>query len=378
MVTTRRRKSLAVVEQLTQEPQRYDFFQAVRLLERVSALDPGEHQFATDPVAQNSLPNREVVRFKSPPKLSFHAADIDRIQMSDTDDCGDSNRPQKQWQLDVNFMGLTGSQGVMPYYLSEVVLKELKNRNHALKDYLDLFNHRAISLYYQAWHKYQLPVNYERNHQQGGQRNDLFTDALLSLCGLGTSELSYRLPIPDSAIAGFAGSLSRQICSADALKGMIKAYFDLEVCIDQFQGQWQDLPEDVQTRLPGPEVPQGLNNSLGVNAVLGGSSFQIQNKFSVVIAPMPYDQFMDLSPGSKKLDALKSFIAFSVGSELDFDINLSLSDSEVPSVQLVDNDDYQPLLGWNSHLSHDNTDNITQIRLSNEIYAPEDSLPVAL
>lgn len=388
MVTTRRRKSLTVIQQLLEEPQRFDFFQSVRLLERSAALNKGEKQFATEPVAHNSLPNREVVRFHSTHQMSFKGSDLDAVSVQDTEDCGDSNRPDKQWAVGVNFMGLTGSQGVMPYYLTELVLQELKQKNSTLGDFLNLFNHRSISLFFKAWHKYQLPANVERNHQQSLRlrhksssskpQRDLFSDALLSLAGLGTSELNYRLPMADEALAGFSGSLSRSIRTADELKGMIQAYFDIEVEIEQFQGQWQELPVDIQTRLPGEQCPKGMNNQLGTNAVLGESCFQIQNKFSVVVAPMPYDSFMELAPGSKKLEALKSFVHFSVGSELDFDIEVTLLDVEVPPAQLTDTENYQPLLGWNSHLSHSSDEeNLTKIKLSQELHAPDDSLPMA-
>lgn len=378
MATTRRRKSLAVIEQLSAEPYRFDFFQAVRLLERCAALDVSELHYATEPVGHHVLPSREVVRFKSRPQLSFQAADIDSIRNRDIVHHDDNQSREQQWEMVVNFMGLTGSQGVMPYYLSEVVLQELRKKNSVLKDYLDLFNHRAISLYYQAWHKYQLPVNFERFRQQGHKRNDLFTDALLSLAGLGSKELSYRLPIADEAIAGFSGLLSRPICTADGLQGMIKQYFGIHTVIKQFQGQWQELPDDVQTRLPGPTAPRGLNNILGSNALLGSRCYQIQNKFTVAIDELTYEQFMEMAPGSRKLETLKAFIHFSVGSELDFDIEVTLSDREVPPVQLCNRPDYQPLLGWNSHMSRPSQEERkTLIRISQEIYAPDDSLPLA-
>ncbi len=388
MVTTRRRKELTVIQQLLREPYRFDFFQSIRLLERSSALSQKQHSFATEPVANNALPNREVVRFHASPQLNFKGSDISSIDTKDTEDCGDSNRPDKQWAVGVNFMGLTGSQGVMPYYLTELVLREQRQKNFALSEFLSLFDHRSISLFFKAWHKYQLPASVERSHQQAQKlrhksstskpQRDLFSDALLSLAGLGTSELSYRLPVADEALAGFSGSLSRQIRTADELKGMICAHFDLDVTIEQFQGQWQELPKDIQTRLPGEECPRGMNNQLGCNAVLGESCFQIQNKFSVVIAPLPYAQFVTLAPGSKKLETLKSFVHFSVGSELDFDINVTLLDREVPPANLTDTDEYQPLLGWNSHLSYNPDDQqTTQIKLTQDVYTPDDSLPLA-
>lgn len=369
MATTRRRKSLALTVQLTSEAWRFDFFQAVRLLERSAALR--RLQTARHPVSTViSIPG-ESVRFSSRPLLAFAAADIDRIVATDAAD-----RP---WQMVVNFMGLTGSQGVMPYYLSEIVLRELRNKNPALRDFLDLFNHRMVALYYRSWHKYRLPANFEHVRQLGLQRshrNDLFTDALLSLAGLGSSELLHRLPIPDDAIAGFAGLLSRPICTADGLRGMIRQYFGIETSIRQFQGQWQPLSDDVQTRLPGPDAPQGLNNRVGHNALLGAWSYQVQNKFTVAMEELSYQQFMQIAPGSRQLEALKALIHFSVGGEQDFDLEVALSDREVPPAQLADRPDYQPLLGWNTHVSHPGTvGRKTLIRISQDIFAPDDSLP---
>lgn len=266
----------------------------------------------------------------------------------------------------------------MPHYLSEVVLKEMRQKNNSLRDYLDIFNHRSISMYYQAWHKYQLPVNYERNRQRGSRQTDLFSQALTALAGLGLNELNYRLPIPDTAMAGMAGLQSRNICTADSLRRMISHYFELDTQIEQFQGQWQELPEDILCRLPGPESPSGINNRLGGNAILGTSCFHAQSKFTVVIAPLPYDKFMSIAPGTQKLEALKSFIHFTAGIELDFDISVTLAQDVVPPVQLVDDEHYQPLLGWNTHMSLNNDDNeLVEIILCQDIGSPDDGLPLA-
>lgn len=378
MATARRRQSLTVIQQLLEQPHEFEFFQAVRLLERSAALDVGADKFASEPVAQLAPPNREVVNFTSSPNLVFSAADIKTIAARDTHKGEDSGAPDKQWQMDVTFMGLTGSQGVMPHYLSEVVLKEMRQKNNSLRDYLDIFNHRSISMYYQAWHKYQLPVNYERNRQRGSRQTDLFSQALASLSGLGLNELSYRLPIPDTAMAGMAGLQSRNICTADSLRRMINHYFELDTKIEQFQGQWQELPDDILCRLPGPQCPSGINNRLGGNAILGNSCFHVQSKFTVVIAPMPYEKFMSIAPGSKKLEALKSFIHYTAGIELDFDISVTLAKNLVPPVQLVDGADYEPLLGWNTHMSlnSDDKQNV-DITLCQDIGSPDDGLPLA-
>ena len=376
MATTRRRKSFTVIERLRREPYRFDFFQSVRLLER-TALMTGEES-AREPIAGAAPPSRELVRFSAQPSLSFVGADVLHLERRDSADTEHSGGELKQWQMDVGFTGLIGSQGVMPYYLTELVLRELREKNTALRDFLDIFNHRHISLFYQAWHKYQLPVNYERQHLRQEREPDLFSHALASLSGLGTSEMRYRMPMPDDALLGMAGHLSRQHCSAAALASMIRQYFGLNVTIEQFQGQWDDLPPDVLCRLPGPGYPQGVNNCLGQNAVLGTQCFQAQNKFRVVVEPLAYEQFMTIAPGSSKLEALKSFIQLSAGIEMDFEISVTLNTGQVAPVQLVDEPDNQPFLGWNTHMASEQKYNQrVDITLSADQTSPDEALPAA-
>ena len=77
-------------------------------------------------------------------------------------------------------MGLTGPLGVLPHAYTELLLDRIRQKDTALRDFLDLFHHRIISLFYQAWEKYRFTIAYER-----GER-DRFSHHLLDLIGLGT------------------------------------------------------------------------------------------------------------------------------------------------------------------------------------------------
>lgn len=407
MAASRRRQSLSVVQQLQETPYRFEFFQAVRTLER-SVLLTGQDNagaqakvaFATEQLASGAPPGRELLRFYAQSSLSFIAADVLKLSSRELNsESGDlqgksagmapgaleqptahrrEQELQKQWCMEVGFGGLIGSQGVMPYYMTEVVQRELKEKNAALKDFLDIFHHRNISLFYRAWHKYQLPVNYESARLRNTRDLDAFSQALASVAGLGTSEMRYRLPMPDEALYGMAGHLGRQQCSAAALASMIRQYFGLQVSIEQFQGRWDALPEDVLTRLPGPEAPLGVNNRLGTDTILGTHCFQAQNKFRVVIEPMAYEEHMAIAPGSEKLEALKSFVQLSAGIEMDFEISVSLDTGQVAPVQLATDNDNQPLLGWNTHMSSDHQyDERVEINLSADHVSPDEVLPAA-
>jgi type VI secretion system protein ImpH len=379
MATSRRRKSLNLVEQLQSEPHRFDFFQAVRLLERAACMHPDKDEFATDSVGALARPDQEAMHFTSRPSLAFNGTDVTKISQKRISNYDTEDNSVLQWQVEVAMMGLTGSQGVMPHYLSEIVLSELRKKSSALKDYFDLFNHRTISMFYEAWQKYHLAPNYERSQQSDALKEDIFTDALLSLSGIGLSEQRYRSSIPDEHIAGFSGHFGRTICSAESLRSSISGMFGLNIEIDQFQGQWYDLPSDVHCRMPCADNPMGTNNQLGVSTVIGARCYQAQNKFSVIIRPVSEEEFMALAPGSKRLEELKSFIKLSVGGEQDFDLEIKLSDDQIPLKHLFESENYRPLLGWNTHTDPDLLDgqSIT-IKLSQDIAVPDDDLPLAL
>ncbi|WP_444938209.1 type VI secretion system baseplate subunit TssG [Microbulbifer sp. JMSA002] len=376
MATSRRRKSFTVIERLRREPYHFEFYQAVRILERAVSLADGG--FCDEPIASAAPPAKEMVRFSAQTGLSFIGSDVLRLEKKTSNNVEIQDKEVSQWHMEVGFTGLIGSQGVMPYYLTEIVQKELRENNTALRDFLDMFNHRHTSLLYKAWYKYQLPVNYERQRLRNERVPDIFTQAIASLAGLGTSEMRYRLPVPDEALLGMAGHLGQGRCSAAALTSMIKHFFGLDVAIEQFQGQWDELPKDILCRLPCDEAPSGVNNCLGVNTILGTHCFQAQNKFRIVIEPMAYEQFMTIAPGTQKLESLKAFIKLSAGIELDFELSVSLPAQQVSPVQLNKKSDHEPLLGWNTHMaSEQESAEFIQITLSAENMSPDEALPAA-
>ncbi|MAD44719.1 MAG: type VI secretion system baseplate subunit TssG [Oceanospirillaceae bacterium] len=378
MATSRRRKNLNLIEQLQNEPYRFDFFQAVRVLESAARLDNSDDEVADEPAGGLARPDQESVHFSVDPGLQFHGSDVSKVSQKRIHSREHHGGAALQWQMEVAMLGLTGSQGVMPIAFSELVLAELRKKNDALSAFFDLFNHRIVSLFYESWHKYQMGPEYERAKQTGGQKPDLFTDALLSVSGLGLSELRYRSAVNDEHIARYAGHFGRGICSAESLRSAIEGMFGFDTEIQQFKGEWYELSDDVRCRLPGEEHPEGVNNQLGMSAVIGSVCYQIQNKFAVVVTPRSREEFMELSPGSKRLEELKSFIRMSVGAEQDYEIEVHLEDSKLPVQELLEPDQFQGLLGWNTYINPERVDgrNIT-IRLSQDIPTPVDALPLA-
>ena len=141
-------ESAGLIEALRREPYRFDFFQAVRLL---------EHLGGRAPVGRDAAPDEEAVRFRALPALRFPAAEISRL----------SQTPDGPPEMVVSFLGLTGPSGVLPQHYTTLLLSRIRGKDYSLRDFLDLFNHRITSLFHRAWEKYRLPFSYERSRQDG-------------------------------------------------------------------------------------------------------------------------------------------------------------------------------------------------------------------
>ena len=192
-----------VERMLRDEPTAFSFFQAVRLLTRLRT--------AHAPVGGWADPSTEVVRFAASTSLGFPASEIQTLTLPDENGNGEG-APAR---MTVNFLGLTGPQGVLPHLYTEQAAALARSRDTALRDFLDLFNHRVLSLFYRAWKSHQPAVL-----QEEGAEDRLY-DHLLDLSGLGTEGMHGRLPVLDSALAFYAGVLSLRARPADGLARLV-------------------------------------------------------------------------------------------------------------------------------------------------------------
>jgi type VI secretion system protein ImpH len=331
-------------ELLLRESHRFAFFQAVRLLERLARerAEAGENwPFA--PVGHDEAPDREVVRFRALPSQSFPTAPVVQLKAPAWRD-PPSGGPRTPVEMIVAFLGLTGPQGVLPPHYTALLLRRIRDKDFALRDFLDLFNHRVISLFYRAWEKYRLPFAYERS-RQAGQPADPCTQSLYCLVGLGTGGLRGRLDVADETFLYYAGHFAHSPRSAVALEGILADYFEVPVRIEQAKGQWLTLTEEDRTRLPGWGHP-APNNQLGQGFILGERVWDAPSKFRVRVGPVSRSRFRRFLPDGDTLRALCQLVRSYVGPDLDFDVQVVLEPAEVPAWQLGGGDAEGSRLGW--------------------------------
>jgi len=233
---------------LREGPWNFEFFQAVRLLETMHA--------EREPVGRFSRPASEALKFRAHASTAFPASEIQGLK-----DSGEG-----QAEMLVNFMGLFGPQGVLPLYYTEMIAERARLRDTAVLDFLDIFNHRMISLFYRAWEKYRFGIAYAREDL------DRVGERLRDFIGLGTPGLQDRQRVGDDALNFYSGLLSQQPRCASNLEGLLADYFEVPVEVEQFVGgdvfRTLRLLAGVADDAAGGE--EGMDLSVEVDEGLGG------------------------------------------------------------------------------------------------------------
>lgn len=313
--------SEALVAQLLARPQRVGFYRAVELLERSNphAVRVGE----LGPVL------KEAVRFKHDPSLSFATSDVSGIKQRSrsVDEAVDGAAPGPLYELTSTFLGLTGTVSPLPTYFAEGVIHEDEDRP-AQRQFLDLFHHRILSLFYRAHTRYAYTTDYLSDQK------DAWSRRTLALAGVDTYD--GRPPVvglPLWRLLRLAPLLATRARTASGLVAVVSDTLDellqgAAVGVEQFVGRWVTIDERQLLRL-------GVANcTLGQDATIGRKVFDRGGKFRLVLGPMRRAAFQQFLPGGKGLDQLRDLVLFYVRDPLEFDVELILAPGETPALRL--------------------------------------------
>lgn len=314
---------------LKERPFDVRFFEAVRLLRRILPQRKAVGQFVP--------PGTEAVRFVAHPSLAFPASEIQSLEWKDN--------PEAPVRMMVNFMGLAAPNGVLPPPYIELIIERSQRRNDGFRDFLDIFNHRFISLFYRAWEKHHFFVSYER------RETDPLTPLLFTFIGLGTKGLLSRQAVEDQSLAYYAGLLAQHPRSAQALKQILEDCFEVPVEIEQFVGRWISLPLHDQTCFNDTE---SINVQLGRGVVAGDEVWDQQSTVLIKLGPLSRERYADFLPTSrsKAYPALKALLKFYSNDQIDFEIQLILKRDEAPVFELTDESENNLMLGWISWIKN--------------------------
>jgi type VI secretion system protein ImpH len=313
-------RALALLAELEQHPERFEFHQALRLLE---ALDPDAPR-----IGRAVSVRQEGVVFGQPPELSFPSSSLAAYE---------SRGPGRPDRLDVRCFGLFGPNGALPLHLTEYAFsRDHQEGDGAFRRFVDIFHHRMISLFYRAWADTQPAVGYR------GAEEDPFGDLLGAFVGLGLPGAREGDDLPDHVRYYLAGLLSMQQRPAAALVPLLEAYLEVPVEVDEFVGEWQALPRDACRGLGS--VTAGAR--LGIDSCIGERVWLCQGRIRVRCGPLSFARFETLLPEGPSLPGLACLLRSFVGLETLWDLCLVLRADQVPPVRLG----REGRLGWSSWL----------------------------
>jgi type VI secretion system protein ImpH len=235
----------------------------------------------------------------------------------------------------------------MPRHYSELAQREARQKSFALRDFFDIFTHRAAKAHFFAWRKYRLAPSFEAPSEDGC---DPITAALYALIGFATGGLRNRLSVEDETLIHYSGFYAQATRSALGLEQLLSDYLARRVEVIQFVGRWAPLLSEDWTALATETRPFGNFARLGVDAVAGTRVWDVQGGFRLRLGPLDYRRFAELMPNSPLMNEVAALTRTYVGSDLAYDVELVLRGEDVPLCTLANEGEFLPRLGWNTWL----------------------------
>lgn len=322
MADADRGQALGLTARLKERGYEYEFFQAVALLEMLAARE------GAVPLGEGSDPHREGISLASPASLKFAPSDITRI----------TGLPKGRTRVETRVLGLGGQGGPLPDWVTEVMTLRVSRRDTAMRDFLDIFNHRLLSLFYRVRDKTRVGFGYRRPDLSPVARY------LYAFIGLGTGRLQGRMGVPDRMLLNYAGLLAGRTRSVGALERLLSHALAVPVKVQPLTGRWLTVDPSERTRLGR----SGAHNKLGQGAMVGSRVWDVESCFTLQVGMMGWSDLASFLPKGNRHGPLVALTRFFIGDSMDFRLHLKVKKAEIPPMRLSSRDGAR--LGWTSIL----------------------------
>ncbi|KHA78486.1 hypothetical protein NC77_12750 [Janthinobacterium lividum] len=274
----------------------------------------------------------QVLRFKSSLSLSFPASEIEQLSLDDNE----------QLTLIPTFMRFLGIGGTLPLHHSERIAgHRLSSKDAGVPAFLDIFSHRMLTLYYQAWEKYRLESTLQT------QATDTQLPLLMALAGVQRTALPSNGEtdaVTQDVAAWYAGLLRCRPVSAQAIGPVLAEYCAVPVTLQQFVGGWDYLEKDRRSLLGS------VNFTLARGATLGLRLWRQDMRVCLHIGPLDAAGLQRFLPRSTGAAALAKMLALFGVPDLQYEVRLILSPPCITPLLLSSNPSERRRLGWTTFL----------------------------
>ena len=299
--------STRLIDELQKRAPEYSVFQAIYLAEKISRrLHPERDDEAFE---QTGLRFRPHEYYVFPPK------DIRRFEYDNG-----------LMTFVLNFMGLYGINSPLPRCYHEEVASQQSVHGEGsvpLQNFLDIFNTRFYWLYYQAWKKYRFYLQVHSDFSNKiMQRVFAFTGQVTETGKPRDEGFRFKL-------LRLSGVLSLKVRNKMGLLAVLQEFFpSVPFHIREF----------VPTRVQLTELPvvgssgTGKPFRLGRHSTLGRSVLDLMSRVCVVIGPIDFEEYLELTPEGEKAALIRDLIGLYVHDGLEYDIKFILRSKSIGGI----------------------------------------------
>lgn len=338
MQTQKRLPDVSVIQGLLDQPQRYQFFQAVRILVRwlrQAGLS-----------ADDAYALSQVLRFRNSLSLSFPASQIEALSAQPA--CQTDTAllhamrvaPGASICITPAFLGLSGVNAGLPLHRTErMAAAQRWDGDDSARSFLDMLSQRLVAMFFQAWGKYRL----EHAIDMGGEDEQL--PLLMALAGLRRDTLPGGADDAACDMAGFhAASLRTRPVAAISVSRVLTHHFRVPVVLEPFVEAWDLIPQNQRSKLGGTVA------RLGGGAALGGRLRRRDLRVRLNIGPLDLLDAERFHPRGSAAVALAHRIAMFGLPHLQFEVRVLLQPSYVRRLVLTSKPGAARRLNWDAFL----------------------------
>lgn len=288
-------------EQVIESPAYFDFDQLIYILETMRSK--------ANPLGIANEPQKEAARIRSNPVMHQEHGEISKVEVFNTI----STLPE----IYTNFLNLIGINGPLPLPYTEIILERLKNKDKAALHFLDVFNHRLVSL----WHKLR-KKNYPHLYRSLPKDTPI---------GKVVTDLSGFSPIDNINHTVFFDYYWRRSRSLISLLNLIQGFFKIQVKITPFQGCWRIIQENYGSKIG---VKKGQYNLLGKTSILGLRAWDQSAGFLITLPSLTWAEVQEFLPfedkklGGSNFEKLKKILHGFIGIQPKVFLNVNLMEAE--------------------------------------------------
>ncbi|GHA20998.1 hypothetical protein GCM10008090_33670 [Arenicella chitinivorans] len=322
MATIDGRESSSVRRGLQGHPSYYNFYQAVSLLAAQPNVDDG---------GLEQLDRH--IRFKTEIGGQFPPNDIANIRVTG---------PMSE--ITVATFGLTGPLGPLPQQHSEWIDQESRHGRTALKDFMNLFEHRFIGLLY---------LIKKQTHQglhKGMRSTSPIFRYLMNLCGWRDQDRAACLSQDTIArtLLPFAGLIAGGKTSAAAVANILSVTLGTSVRFGTTLGGFMPLDRRYRAVLATHKKGNqpATTPRLGDAIAIGRRSWNTHQVVNLSIGPLDYQQAETWLPGTDTYSLFETLIRFSTNGQWAVRAELQVNENSIPATRFKNN----LRLGFNSWL----------------------------